>query len=313
MNWRRGLLSVMYLGLSLAGAASALAEPLGFAVDRFEPSERGSDWFASESLDFRGDQRPAVGMVFDYARKPLVVYEPNGDVASAPVRDQLFSHLGGAAILENRVRLALNLPIALVQTGDGTVYGREQVASENKSGIGDIRATVDVRLVGRYRGIASVAAGFRLMLPTGSQSSFTGDGEPRFGPRVMFAGELAPVVYALQVGYLYHGNDEIFAGVARGREVDVAAALGVRLLEGHLLLGPELFGSTVFRYSDSILSKPTTPVELILGGHFQTASGLRVGAGAGPGLTRGLGAPAWRGLLTLEWLAPFEEAKPNGS
>src|SRR5439155_411967 len=35
----------------------------GFALDRFEPSERGSEWFALESLDLRGDGRLAFGVV----------------------------------------------------------------------------------------------------------------------------------------------------------------------------------------------------------------------------------------------------------
>ena len=34
-------------------SASAQSTAPGFALDRFEPSERGSDWFAADSLDFR--------------------------------------------------------------------------------------------------------------------------------------------------------------------------------------------------------------------------------------------------------------------
>ena len=55
----------------------AAAQAQGFAVDRFEPAERGSDWFANESLDFRGNMRPALGLVFDWAYKPLVLRAPD--------------------------------------------------------------------------------------------------------------------------------------------------------------------------------------------------------------------------------------------
>ena len=64
--------------LTLLCASTALAEG-GFALDRYEPSERGSDWFANESLDLRGNGRLALGAVGDYAYKPLVFYDANGD------------------------------------------------------------------------------------------------------------------------------------------------------------------------------------------------------------------------------------------
>ena len=52
----------------------------GFALNRFDPSERGSDWFALESLDLRGHNRWAVGVVGDWAYKPLVLYDSAGDL-----------------------------------------------------------------------------------------------------------------------------------------------------------------------------------------------------------------------------------------
>src|SRR5262245_56817920 len=41
------------------GTTPAAAHPqaTGFSVIRFEPSERGSDWFSTESLDLRGKFR----------------------------------------------------------------------------------------------------------------------------------------------------------------------------------------------------------------------------------------------------------------
>src|SRR5687768_15079015 len=88
-------------------------EPTGLALNRFEPAERGSQCFAVDTLDFRPGTRPALGATFDYAYKPLVVYEPNGDERSALVRHQLFAHLGGSLVFADRFRLGLNLPVAM--------------------------------------------------------------------------------------------------------------------------------------------------------------------------------------------------------
>ena len=45
----------------LTGEAS-YAQGQGFALNRFDPAERGSDWFVLDSLDLRGHLRPAVGL-----------------------------------------------------------------------------------------------------------------------------------------------------------------------------------------------------------------------------------------------------------
>src|SRR4051812_48062334 len=75
-------------GLLLA-ATPASAQPAahGFSLDRFEPSAGGSDWFVLESLDFRGNGRPSLGVVGEWAWKPLVLYN-RSDEEVATVVDQ---------------------------------------------------------------------------------------------------------------------------------------------------------------------------------------------------------------------------------
>src|ERR1019366_6276043 len=104
---------------SLAREAHAQAQ--GFAVDQFEPSERGSDWFSVESLDLRGSLRPAVGVVMDGAYRPLVVYAPDGTVERSIVRKQIFAHAGASLVLGDRLRVGFNLPIAVFQDGHAGV------------------------------------------------------------------------------------------------------------------------------------------------------------------------------------------------
>src|SRR3954447_23298694 len=83
----------------------AAAQSRGFSIDRFDVSERGSDWFVGESLDLRGSGRGAIGLVADYAFKPLVLYDVAGEEKTVIVRHQLFLHLGGSVMLWNRLRL----------------------------------------------------------------------------------------------------------------------------------------------------------------------------------------------------------------
>jgi OmpA-OmpF porin, OOP family len=300
--------------LSALTTGSALAQAPGFALNRFEPSERGSDFFAADSLDLRGKLRGAGGLVLDYSHDPLVLYDSDGEKLSGVVSDQFFAHLGASIIVEDRVRFGLSIPIALIQSGESGTAGMLRVSSDNASAPGDLRLSGDVRLFGLYDDPATMTLGLQFFAPTGSQESFTGDGAVRLIPRAQFAGNIEPVVYAASLGFQYRAADQGFAGDPRGDEVMLTAAVGLRALKKRLVVGPELFGSAQVGDSDAFFGRHRTPFELILGGHFAVSPDWRLGLGVGPGLTRALGTPAVRGLLSVEWVqgvaAPPPPAPP---
>lgn len=296
-------------------ASSALAQQQGgFALDRFDPSERGSDWFSQESLDLRGNMRPAFGVVADYAHKPLVLYDGSGDEITAVVRNQMFLHLGGSLVLWDRVRFGLNLPVAVWNNGDSGVLNGTPVSGAQGGGVGDLRLGADVRLLGEYGGAFNLALGAQVHVPTGSQDKFLGDGKARVVPRLMAAGDIGAFAYAANVRLNYRAqNENVYgSGYPFGTELGFGAAAGLRILGKKLLLGPEIYGSTVMSDGgDGVFKKKTTPFELVFGGHY-TAGDFRVGLGAGPGLSRGIGAPDVRLLASLEWFPQIEEKKDEG-
>ena len=295
------------LTLSLLGDQAA-AQNQGFALDRFDPSEAGSDWFSAESLDFRGDVRPTFGLVPEWAYKPLVIYDADGNEQSAIVEHQVFVHLNASLVLIDRLRVGVSFPMALATIGDGgTVDGVSYQASEGVAA-GDLRVGVDARIVGQYGDPAVLAAGVQVHAPTGSQDSFAGDGKARIAGRLMLAGDIGLFTYAVRAGVNGRFQDENFAGAPFGTELAYGAAAGVRLVDGALVLGPELSGSSVLADDGGGFSTSTgTPIELLLGGHYALDNGLRFGLGAGPGLTDGLGSPTVRVLGAIEWSMPYEE------
>ena len=286
-------------------ASQAAAQNQGFSLDRFEPSEAGSDWFALESLDFRGDVRPTFGVVPEWAYKPLAIYDENGDEVTAIVEHQVFVHLNASLVLIDRLRLGVSFPMAVATVGDGgTIDGVSYQASEGFAP-GDLRLGADVRIVGQYGDPAVFAAGVQVHAPTGSQDGFAGDGKARLSGRLMLAGDVSYFTYAVRAGVNGRFQDADFAGAAFGPELAYGVSAGVRLVDGALVLGPELVGSTVLR--DAFASATSNPLELLIGGHYALDNGLRFGLGAGPGLTRGLGSPAARVLGAIEWSMPYEE------
>jgi outer membrane protein OmpA-like peptidoglycan-associated protein len=291
-----------------AATATAQEQAQGFALDRFEPSERGSDWFVLESWDLRGHARPALGLVVGYANKPLMLYSPtDGEEVGSIVEHQLVAHFGGSIVLWDRVRFGLNLPLAAYQAGD---EANATFAADNKTTFGDLRLSADAGILGTYGDPFRLAGGFQFFVPTGSQDSFTSDGAVRLNTRVGVAGEVDALVYASMLGFGLRANGDDYAEGARGSEIAFSAAAGVRIAEARLIVGPELFTNTVVSNGDGFFARLTTPVEMLLGAHFQILPNLRVNTGAGTGLTRAFGTPRYRMLGSIEWFEPIEKPAP---
>ena len=293
---------------------SALAqEAPGFAINRFDPSERGSKWFALESLDLRGEARLAFGIVGDWSHKPLVLYAPDGTARQSLIRDQVFFHVGGGIILAERLRLALNLPIAAHQQGSRGQVGTSTYVPPNQASVGDLRIGADVRLFGEYGGPITTALGVQVHVPTGNQADYTGDGKVRVVPRLLAAGDVGPFAYAVKLGVQYRALDSNFANSPIGTEFLVGAAAGLQFADKKILIGPEVYGSTVISKGDASFKKLTSPLEMLFGARITFADDFRIGAGIGPGLTRGIGTPELRVVGALEWFPAIVPPPPPPS
>ncbi len=105
--------------------------------------------------------------------------------------------------------------------------------------------------------------------------------------------------WSARVGYHHRALTERFERNPLGSELTGGAAAGVRVMGRSLVIGPEVFASSIL-HEDSFGKRRGTSVEALLGAHLSVAD-FRVGGGAGTGLTRGWGTPAFRGFLSVEW------------
>ena len=300
------------LGVALATLAhdAAAENAPGFAVDRFDPSERGSEWFAADSLDLRGHVRPAMGLVASWAYRPLVIYNADGSERAALLEHQLVIHPGASLVLWDRLRVGVSIPIAVAQSGTGGVINGVAYAPPDSASIGDVRLGADVRLFGLYGDPLTIAAGVQVYLPSGSRASFTGDGTVRAQPHVMGAGQIGRFfVYAAKVGVDVRTYDASFAGTQLGTELAFAAAAGVKGIDGKLVVGPEIYGSTIVGSDEGAFARRNTPFEALLGAHYMFVRDVRAGAAVGPGISRGLGSPELRAALSIEWTPAFTPAR----
>jgi OOP family OmpA-OmpF porin len=301
------------LTLLLALTSAETASAQGFALDRFDPSERGSEWFVMDTLDLRGMARPAFGIVGEWGYKPLVVYDANGDEVASIVEHQVFVHAGASFAIADRFRMAANLPIGVYQTGDRAV-SRGQTFNPPESAIGDLRLSGDLRLIGKYGEAFNSAIGASVYLPTGSKNEFTSDGNVRVQPHLLISGDISAFAYAARLGFNIRPLDDKFAdGKPLGSELTGGLSAGIRVANKKLLIGPELFASTVVTDEASLFKSRTTPAEALLGFHY-TAGDFRVGAGVGTGVfagARAWGTPQVRTVASLEWMPQFVDDSDN--
>lgn len=290
--------AVLLCALAWASNAAALE---GFALNRFDPAERGSAWFAAESLHFSGHNRWAVGFVGDVAQGPLVAREPVDGERITLIDSQSFVHAGASVVLNERFRLGFGAPLLAYQRATAFEASGVSVAPREGAALGDVRLGADVRVFGAPTDTFRAGAGVRVYLPTGEREAFASDGAVRVAPQLEVAGELGQFVYASSVGVQIRRGAGEFSGASGGSELGLVAAAGVRLLERRLVLGPELWGSTVIGGGDAFMKRSATPFEVVLGGHYDVFEDLRVALGVGPGLSEGLGSPALRGLASIEW------------
>mgnify|MGYP000973190435 FL=1 len=147
----RKVVSSAFVLAFLASSATVAAQPRqrGFALNRYEPSERGSEWFALDSLDLRGKLRPAIGLTSEWSYHPLVAYDIDGKYLAPLVRQQFWLDPSASLVLFDRVRIGALVPIAVYE--DGKRITTDTATYRPPGGnIGDIRLSADVRLFGKY-------------------------------------------------------------------------------------------------------------------------------------------------------------------
>jgi outer membrane protein OmpA-like peptidoglycan-associated protein len=303
---RTSLKLATFAALVFAPSLAAAQTPAtGFALSPYNPSVRGSDWFAADSLDLRGALRPALGVVADYAARPLTFKRNDSDLGS-PVRTQGFIHLGAALTIADAFRLHVNVPLVFADTGDTTTFRGQQYAGAKSSALGDVRVGGDLRLFGTYGEGVTGALGVQVFVPTGKTDAYTSDGVARIVPRFTLASD-GDIAFSAFAGAQFQKSGQEFASRPSGTALQIGGAVGARLADRKLLIGPEIYGSTS---TDQLFQRESSPIEAILGAHYQVASDWRLGAGAGTGITTAFGAARARVLASIDWF-PAIEAGPG--
>lgn len=295
--------------LACASASQGARAEGPLALDRFNPAPAGDRMFGVPSPYVAGDLTPHVMVLADYAHNPLVISHAKGLTdPGAIVGDQAFLHLNASFAMMKRVAVTVDLPFAIIQSGDSPTQDGVTYPSPSGAQLGDLRLGARFRMFGEYWDPLQLAVAAAVWLPTGAKGdgTYVSDGKARMMAELIAGGTaLDRLVWAFAFGPEIR-NQQGFRNVTQGTMLRWGAGLGILLGdERRVQLGPEV---TLAVTPDEI-QKKTTNAELLLGARYRFARDFEAGLGAGPGLSAGIGSPDVRGVAMLAYTP--EQPKPD--
>lgn len=295
-----------------ASAANAQTKVTGFALEPFNPSPAGDAFFGVPApwvgghLELRGD------VLFDYAHRPFRL-EPIGGATGTTtdlVAAQGFLRAGISLALWDRILVAADVPVALLQSGESPSGTALDFHPPSGVAMGDVRFDLRGRLIGDYYDPFQLGVTGSLFVPSGSPDSYTGDGAVRGLAQLSIggrAGRSVGFVWNASGGAQFHATGPL-ASVLFG------AGAALTFLDERISVGPEVHGTVQASGSPFTVAgtatgaQSTTAIELLVGARARVVSGLTLVAAGGPGVAQAVGTPEFRVVGGLAWSQPPERA-----
>lgn len=304
---RRGVWrSLAALVFALLATAPVSAQESA-TLSRFSASALPADDFEVDRPIAPGHLNLGAMVHVDYALDPLVFQSAGEDGREVKiVRHHMTANAALALGLSDRAFLFAGVPATVWMEGqnDPTV-GAAPLVQADEAGLGNAYAGGRVVLLGNPTTLASLALQAAVTFPTaGKNQRFRGESFVSVVPELLLAFRLVKGVrLTTNVGSRARRSvQDDASNLEFGTEFTYALGLAANVWRGpgdaRLELHAQAFGATRFRDLDD------TPVETLLGAKYFGSSGVMLGAGAGPGITRGFGSPVVRALVTLGYQTP---------
>ena len=289
--------SCLALGVGVSHPAKAQV-PRDIALDQFEPAPAGDALLAVPDATVAPGIRPSFALMGVYARNPLVLARDGDEREELGkiVTHQLLAHALASLDLFGVAKLHLDVPMTLSQNGESPSFDGSTTPSPDSASFNDLRAGVRFALLDQRDWVPALAAAATAWFPTGDENAFAGADSTRFALSIHAGGDYRDFLWRAAIGRRRHDAGTL-EGVL-GSDVFFAAGGAARL--GPIQLGPELYGSTVAGNGVDAFERSSTNLEAIVSGKARV-SDFTFGAGAGPGLTRGIGTPTFRAIVMAEY------------
>lgn len=299
------------LATTTLGTISSQAQelPTGIAISRFEAPEPGDPFMAVPSPSIGGHLVPRLTATVDVAYLPFEAEDRMGELVPVILGMQM-AHIHGSFALLDRLMVGVGLPIVIDQ-GPGfeqvTVDGR-RFQSPNGPEVGDLRASLRLRLYGEYEDPFQLSIGSYVYFPTGPASSFVSENSFYGHPHLLVGGRARPFIWSVYAGSMLRGS-------SNPHTITFGAAAGLILFDDVLQIGPEATGQVAFdsweiysTYGTSPQSRDRVNAEILGSATANVFNLFTAGVAAGGGLTNAPGTPDGRVLIRIGY-APQPDPK----
>ncbi len=313
VNRKLGGLVATLLLLSLAAPAAAQDAPQpSLDIQRFHLIGSYHNFVLVHDGVLVPKMRFGVDVTLNYAFRPL--QRATSDLTrDGELIDNLFAgHVRGAFAPTDWVEIDLMLGFMQLASA-----GPDLVAL---GGAQDVFSLGDLWIEGRFKPLSQEKHFINLgvipfvTLPTGNPNLFLTSGVPTFGAKVAVSRRWKRIHAAGHIGYqLKVGYAAIGDNVAADDEIQYAVGFGVTPLVDKLDVNLELHGAGIVGPGLGELTTTVgqslihSPLELMIDARIRLPKGFDIIAGAGPGLTAGVGTPAFRVFAGFSWAPPRDK------
>ena len=308
--------ALLSLLLVLLAPASALAQEASASiqVEHFEPMpKQGVNVANIATADVLGHLQLSAGLLFHYGDSELVLLDDatgrRVELVEREAKGEIWFGMGGWGVVD----LGVILPVVFYQSGDLRAFGHEE-AGKRIATIGDTRLVLKGQLLDPddAYGFGAAALG-TLYLPTGDDRTFNSDGAFRAEPRLVVDWR-HPVglLFGVNLGYQFRPQRQAF-GYVSDDMIRYGAVAMVPTGWDVLQVVGTLFGSL-----QTVGDGPQwgegagEPVEAMGLLQFSFPDDIILSLGAGAGLSEGVGAPDWRGLVTFGYAPVSDDRDGDG-
>lgn len=301
------LSALVFLALSLLGS-SVFAQSLelpDIQLQRFRPAPGPADYLNVYGTGIPDHLEWDVGFWVDYADNPLQISTREQRYANTVDVQSTLSLIASIGLMD-RFELGLLAPLTFLQTSEELQPilppGSGRTNKLTKTGLNDWRLSAKYQLVDPLKedfGLALVAA---LYMPIATQNTLTSDNG--FGGELLAAADYwlwRGIRVGANFGYRYRAMHETFRDAVIGDELVWGVATQVPLLHKNLDAILEVDGaiSVADKGGRGSLSRGEVPAEIKLAGRLRITDNWTLTAGAGTGLSDGVGTPDYRLFLSI--------------
>ncbi|MDP8222418.1 MAG: OmpA family protein [Candidatus Lernaella stagnicola] len=281
-------------------------------IQLFRPSIFGGSFISFDDGDTLGTLGFHVGLLANYTAELLVDYdndEPNFNY----IEDLFTGNLMLAFGTWNFLSLGVDIPVHYINHRNMTLLTDPDEAAkqgilspldlededpEGEFVFGDVRAAIKFGLLKQEKHWLNWAITPYVIFPTGEPDLFLGEGRTTGGGSTTIEHDFGPINIGLNGGYLYRGKSMLF-GTDVGDAITWAAGVSKDWDNG-FGLSVEYFGK-YFDVQDTDAYRPLAQEVLGTLRYQFGKRGPRLIAGAGPGVSRGVGTPAYRVLAGIDY------------